>query len=186
MYLNASIDLETLGTSPFSVVTSIGCTLFNFGLPITENNPTFEIHIDIEDSMERGLNSDPATLLWWEGQGPEAKAIFQAGQDKAVKLPEAIAAFDAFIIENCNTSKLRVWGNGASFDISLIECLYKIVGSRGPWSYWNIRDMRTICDYMPNARKEIPFKGVRHCAVSDSFHQAEVIQAAHNRILGKF
>jgi len=72
-----------------------------------------------------------------------------------------------------------VWGNGATFDISILEAAYRQRGIPIPWAFWNIRDVRTIAALAwPHVKKDhTEFVGVPHRALDDAKHQARYVSA---------
>lgn len=155
------LDLETLGTRPGSVITSIGAVKFSAG-GIGE---TFYRRIDIADSMKAGLKVDPDTLKFWFKQPDESRLeLTEPGELLTVVLLE----FNTFI----GDEEVCIWGNGASFDNALLAEVYRVVDYTMPWKFWNERCYRTLKALHP----EKPFRqrhGVHHNALDDAISQAE-------------
>lgn len=84
------LDLETLGTRPGSVITSIGAVKFAAG-QITSD---FYVRIDMQSSVEAGLVIDPATLLWWLQRSEKARSELLA---PSVPLRSALEAFRVWV-----------------------------------------------------------------------------------------
>ncbi len=131
---------------------------------------------------------DGGTLLWWFDQSPEARELFKR-QDKAVALATALDGLTTFMRATKGGVPV-VWGNGASFDITILENAYLsgAVGLRPAWTHTNIRDMRTIVDLAQGIAgfdPHLPFDGVAHNAQADATHQAKVIAAAFKALRGK-
>lgn len=66
---------------------------------------------------------------------------------------------------------MRPYGNGASFDLSILKAAYDAVGLKAPWKFWDERCYRTIKnDYSqiePDERA-----GTHHNALDDAKFQA--------------
>ena len=67
------IDIETLGTTPGCVVTSIGACTFS-PTDGTAGLQTFYDRIDISDAVGAGLVIEPDTVIWWMGQDADSRA----------------------------------------------------------------------------------------------------------------
>lgn len=172
-----SIDLETLSTQQDAAILSIGAAAFN--RDTGEIGDVFYEVIDLDDALQAGHVSG-STLMWWMRQSDSAKRpLFGEGAAFAkVPLAAALQELSAFIRRH---DSVRVWGNGATFDISVLEHAYQLFKVQTPWAFWNIRDMRTIVDVAQCHGFDkglIPFQGTAHNAVDDALHQARVISAA--------
>ena len=88
---HVSIDIETLGTAPGSVILTIGAVAFNRHGLIPERNGilgTFYQRIDLDYSLRAGLTVDASTLRWWFSQ-PQATQdeVFDPGGDARLQRP---------------------------------------------------------------------------------------------------
>ena len=64
----------------------------------------------------------------------------------------------------------------STFDFTILENLYRQLGTPVPWHYWQIRDSRTLFKMMPkDPRKEI--QSDLHNALADCYYQAKCIQS---------
>lgn len=177
-----SIDLETLGTAPGATILSIGAARFN--RDTGEVAEPFYCVINIE--KECALSVDPATLKWWLLQSESARLTI-AGKDLGARYRSLDAAlFELTTLVQSGVE--RVWGNGATFDISFLENAYRQKSMLIPWHYRAPRDMRTIVDAAEGLGfdpKALPFEGTAHRADHDAVHQAKVIAASWRWIQGK-
>ena len=172
--LNVMIDLETLGTSQDSVFFSCGACFFN--IETGEIGQEFYWKISIQDQLNNGRKVSAYTLCFWMKQDDAArKEITEEGDN----LKDFLSTFSSYL--NHKDGEPIVWGNGATFDISILENAYD--GSP-PWRFWNVRDVRTIRDLAyPNVDiKNIQFEGIKHNALADAIHQAKYVSAMY-RIL---
>lgn len=174
-----SIDLETLKARYDAAILSIGAAVID--LDTGKLGANFYREITLDSAMKAGSVSAD-TLEWWIGQSDKAKRVF-TGQGKKTPLSVALDELRTFIMKH---PKATVWGNGSSFDISILEYAYDhgCVGLKEPWSYWDIRDMRTIVDVANIDKKDFPTRGVHHNALDDAIYQAEVISAAWRKVRG--
>jgi DNA polymerase III epsilon subunit-like protein len=65
MYTDIMIDIETLGTEPGSIITSIAAVPFNRN---GEMGKAFYMNIDIQSSIDAGLTINAETLKFWMEQ----------------------------------------------------------------------------------------------------------------------
>jgi exodeoxyribonuclease VIII len=183
-----SIDIETLGTKPGCPVLSIGAAFF-FRREPTLHIPeldTFHQHIRLDGPQGGLAYSDgvsAGTLLWWLEQSDDARGKLVAGQQRsdALNVPATLSRFRDFCSKH-GDEDLRVWGNGSTFDISILNELFDRAGIPRPWSFMNERDMRTIVDSgraRGLSKEDVVRQGVHHDARDDAIHQAKII--AHMR-----
>lgn len=166
------IDLETLGTEHNAPIVSIGAVFFD---PDTgELGPEFHEKIDFTSACE-GREISPDTVKWWLTQSDGARRALVSGDLNTRS--NALNNFVDFVKYNCKVNNVRPWGNGATFDISMIESNMKDLGITPPWKFWNIRDVRTIVDCASELvdKKALTFSGVQHDALDDAKHQAKYI-----------
>lgn len=170
------IDLETLGVRPGSAILTIGAVRFNS----TGLKDEFYARIDAKSCVDCGLQIDVSTVMWWLQQGDEArKALVQPGR----LLKDVLQDFASWSAEPDT-----LWGNGASFDNSLLSEAYLLSGIPQPWKFWNDRCYRTLKGVFP----EVPFQrtGTHHNALDDAKSQAlhliEILKANPNLSLGGF
>jgi hypothetical protein len=79
-------------------------------------------------------------------------------------------------IGNFNDKNFYLWGNGASFDISILESAYYAMKCTTlPWNFRSVRDVRTILSINPARKDEIPFTEIKHNPINDCKHQIAYI-----------
>ncbi|HAH3124201.1 TPA: hypothetical protein GFY41_25200 [Escherichia coli] len=104
-----------------------------------------------------------------------------------VKLKDALLRFREFISEHSDEKFVQVWGNGATFDNTILRRSYERQGITCPWHYCNDRDVRTIVEQGKtidfDAKTAIPFEGVRHNALDDALHQAKYVTATIQKMI---
>lgn len=154
------IDLETLGTTPDAAILSIGMVRFN-----RNTGDTYEtLYLKVIEPQLYGSTSE-TTLAWWAEQDPNVMAEAFNGDTTANEA--AVLVKDFLRPEDC------VWGNGATFDISMIQWWVRQFGIQLPFKFWNVRDVRTVVDLSGIDYKSIAFEGDRHNALADAIHQAK-------------
>lgn len=164
------LDLETLGTAPGSVILSIGAVHFGGGEILNQFNSA----ISIKSSEAAGLKTDGATMLWWMQQSEAARRALSEGQKKAGKLFEVLQDFNGWLADCAqgDYKNVMLWGNGASFDNTLLAAAYRACDLRHPWRYANERCYRTVKALHPEITEDAR-EGTHHDALADAIHQAK-------------
>ncbi len=181
-YTDISIDIETFSNNPRALIVSIGAVAFVRDNPENGGCETFEVHVDFDDQVaSREINA--STLMWWLNQSQAARKGLIDGQKEALSLFDAMRGLDLFIRSNCNLNDVRVWGNGASFDNAILSDAFSQCKVPIPWKFWNDRCLRTLLGEFQEVtgrklKDEVQFAGVRHSALSDALHQANLVITA--------
>ena len=169
------IDLETLATSTDAAILTIGAVKFDpFGREAQEPSMTpFYVRVDLDSCDEIGLVTNDDTIAWWSNQSKEA-------QEEAFNTNDRIHIRDAFeqLYKFCWGAK-RVWSNGSAFDIVICETVFKRLNKAVPWSFWQVRDVRTAFDLGINPQRP---PVTAHHALQDAWNQAVGIQNVYNTL----
>lgn len=166
------IDLETLGTDPDCVVLSIGACVFDFQKKKIVDK--FYIVLDTEDQKNCFRTVDQNTLKWWSQQSNQAKKVFTEPKEE---VREALDQFVQFILRNGTISQIKPWGNGSTFDISILESLFKDYEVKVPWLFYNVMDLRTFVRFQGKGDKVPKLEGVNHHALDDAINQANYVMS---------
>lgn len=184
MFTHLMVDLETMGKKPGAPIVSVGAVFFDPASGMT--GAEYYQVINLESSMSFGARPDASTILWWLKQSPEARSAIVV--DDTVGLVEALEQLLDFIAENAATGSknVQLWGNGSSFDCSLLEAAFELADTPFPIPHWNYRDVRTVVELGKavglNARYDIPFEGDQHNALADARHQVKYVSAIWQRL----
>jgi len=165
------IDFETLGTSPDTAVLSVGVVLFTVQETLAEKEWFFQVHDQLR--AKSSVNFD--TVTWWLGQESKAKAIFDKCKLEGFLMPAFVADFEGLLLAQDPNKELRVWGNGATFDVTIAENIFLRAGRPVPWKYFNVRCYRTL-KTMQDIERGISRLGTKHCAIEDARFQAKCVQ----------
>lgn len=165
------IDIETLGTTPGSVILSIGAVAFD--AEQGEIGPKFSIGISVESSARSGMTIDPKTVVWWVKQSDAARQDAFGGE---AELAVALHSLGQFLDANGPT---RVWAKPPAFDLILLEEAYRRAGVSLPWHYRAPRCVRTIMDL---ADYDLAPGPRSHCSLDDAVAQANAVIASYARI----
>lgn len=184
-YVHVMVDLETMGKKHNAPIVAIGAVIFD---PATGSiGESFYKVVCLESSVNWGAVIDPSTVIWWLKQSSEARSAIV--NDDAIPLQDALLQFREFVSDNVagGSKKAQVWGNGASFDNSILRSSYDCIAEDYPWEYWNDRDVRTMVELGQaisfDPKTTIPFEGSRHNALADAIHQARYVSAVWQRII---
>ncbi|MEZ6323863.1 3'-5' exoribonuclease [Klebsiella pneumoniae] len=184
-YVHVMVDLETMGKKHNAPIVAIGAVVFD---PETGSiGESFYKVVCLESSVNWGAVIDPSTVIWWLKQSSEARSAIV--NDDAIPLLDALLQFREFVSDNVagGSKKAQVWGNGASFDNSILRSSYDCIAEDYPWEYWNDRDVRTMVELGQaisfDPKTTIPFEGSRHNALADAIHQARYVSAIWQRII---
>lgn len=163
------IDVESLGTRPDAAILSLGAVKFD--------DKAFYASISIDSNLELGRRIQEDTLLWWLKQEIAAQSVFH---EEKIALPQALEDFSDWV----GTGDYEVWSNGADFDIPMVAHAFAQVQMETPWKFWAGNCVRTY-KKLPGAKaiaSGVPFAGVKHNALADAVHQAQVVQAIHKNL----
>jgi len=163
------IDLETLDVLPTATILTIGAVKFDpFGDEISETEmEKFYVKVDIDSCDRYGCTVSPDTLDWWSRQD-------QAAQDEAFSPDGRIDIAEAMNqLYKFSWGIKRVWSHGAGFDVVICERLFRQIGKAIPWSFWEVRDTRTIFDIGIDPKRPPVLK---HHALEDAWNQAVGVQ----------
>tara|TARA_B100001105_G_scaffold228450_1_gene199560 strand:- start:47 stop:577 length:531 start_codon:yes stop_codon:yes gene_type:complete len=174
MTTHATIDIETLGTSPDTVVLTIGGIKFD---PMADDglHSQFYYRLDADEQIEMGRTVDEKTLEWWDKQDEEVKkeALETTGR---VSTEQSLKALNKWLV-----GVDKIWCQGPVFDIGILENLYKQIGLHHNWPFYIIRDSRTLFSLMDkDPRKEIDFAA--HNALADAIVQSLCIQKVYKKL----
>lgn len=180
VYADSMIDIETLDTGPNAVVLSVGAVLFNLHetdthelLEADEKRNFFSV-LEFESQIELGRTISASTILWWMAQNKQAQreTFKEQGREDTYN---ALRELRKFI------GGTRPWGNGSSFDNTIMDTLFTAYGVSPPPFYLH-RDLRTLKQLSmidPSANR-----GVEHSAIEDARYQVLCAQEYYREING--
>lgn len=167
------IDAETLDTSPFCVLLTIGAVIFDpRGNGVTE---TLDLRPSIEEQLEMGRVINDDTVAWWGNQSAAAQHEALGDHDR-IPFKEAMEKLYKFC-----WNRNRPWSHGAAFDIVAMETSWTSLGMQEPWLFHKVRDTRTLYDVTGVSLKDDGYV-TTHKASEDATRQAIIVQKAY-RIL---
>lgn len=165
-YTHFMIDIETLGTKPDAAVVQLGIVAFD---PVSGR---IEVPMSVNIDVHPKSTMDQSTIFWWMGQSEEAReAVFtgsRASPEEGLKsLNEYIVKFSDEIVGH------KVWSKPSTFDLVILESLYRSCNMTAPWAHWDTRCLRTLIDVAKLPRNEEGVPEVAHDAGYDAEAQAK-------------
>src|SRR6266481_5841850 len=168
--MDVMIDLETLATVPNAIVVSIGACFFD--IQSGTIGPTFYMAPSVAEQIESGRKLDPDTLKWWLNQSDSAKKVFN---EKSKSVANVLTTFSQWYKSvPVETKKINVWGNGSTFDISIMENIFRQLNIGIPWGYSKVMDLRTFKRFVASGQ-DIAKTGIAHNALDDAVSQAHYV-----------
>lgn len=195
-HIDVMLDIETFDTVPGAAIISIGAAVI--GRPkalrhLERYSSMFMFEVNIDDAMANGSVSKD-TLIWWLQCDAEAQKSTKRTKGGGT-LKEGLVHLSDFLanLEQSSGLPVCVWGNGATFDITLLEAAYRACGITVPWKFWNVNDMRTLARLYQHLLPRVA-PGTAHDAISDAVAQAKtcarwlelhrsILRAADNSVL---
>lgn len=175
MYTDLMVDLETMGNKSNSAIVSIGAVEFNI-----ENGETgreFYKVVDLQSCLDMGLKVNAGTIYWWLKQSDAARErICQKGEH----ISKVLVDF-AIWMDDC-VKDIKFWGNGARFDIGILEDAYIACSLKTPWYFRSEMDVRTLVAFKPDIKESAIFNGVEHDPIDDCKFQIEYCSQTWNYI----
>jgi hypothetical protein len=175
MNTDIMIDLETLDVLPSATILTIGAVKFDpFGEEV--NDPKMEkfyVRVDIDSCDRIGATVSQATLDWWANQTAAAQAD-AFDPNNRIPIEEAMTKLYKF----CWGAK-RVWSHGAGFDVIILEWYFRKIEKAIPWSFWEVRDTRTLFDLGINPNRA---SVTAHNALADAVDQAQGVQKIYRTL----
>jgi 3' exoribonuclease, RNase T-like len=159
---NLMIDIETLSTTNDAVILTIAAQSFDpFGLGYLDRH--YYARITLESQEDRII--DDKTIEWWATQ-PEAQLEAFNEHDR-VDLNTALEELYKLAWQHD-----KIWAQGPTFDINILEHAYRSRDLKQPWQYYKIRDSRTLFSLWPDC----PKPPASHHALEDCRRQIELVQ----------
>lgn len=160
------VDLETFGTRPYSSIISIGAVYFDPNAGMTGKRIKSEFYVTIDPTMSEqvGFRADMSTVCWWLDPARASTykewfetlhfdpqtAFFTLNQWVAslFDLTQDMHAHDDIMVKERSTfdptEHVCVWGNGATFDNTLLRQGFELLKIEPFWKHWNDRCFRTM------------------------------------------
>ena len=160
------IDLETLGTKPYSTILNVSAVEFN--LRTGETGKRFSSNISRQSCNKFGLEEDDSTLKWWKAYPDVYKSLLK----NTFPLDQVCVDFASWLNQRCKHDNKYIWGH--RLDYGLLENAFEVVAQPRPWHYFNERDIRALFA-LHTIRRKVKGKGSKHNPIDDCLWQIEVL-----------
>jgi hypothetical protein len=189
--IDVMLDLETVGLCDNAVITQLSAVAFSI-----DNGSildTFDEHIGIKPSVQKGLKIDGSSMEWWFKQPNKVyEEVFVKAMTSETKIEDVLSRFDTWLKSLKDRfgvdykSNINMWGNGALADNKWIRQAYKVCNMEPPWAFYEDRDVRTIVElgrrlFDYEYRKTL-FEGTVHNAVDDCKHQIKYCSEIYGKL----
>lgn len=177
------IDIETLGTRPGCPVIEIGACAVdpeggaiaaNFSRRVCCGYKFWEIRMLAETDAEcTGMDKD--TAVWWFADEERIETLRRIMANGSIPLRCALRQFaDWFRDHAADREHTRIWANGPSFDIAILDRAYADAGIPHPWICRQERCVRTALELAGYEKGSVAWEeaGPRHRALNDARHEA--------------
>jgi hypothetical protein len=163
------IDLETLDVFPSSTILTIGAQGFDpFSDRLTD--VTYYRRLTIDSQEKRTINE--STVEWWGKQSADAQDEALGDGDDRVDIKTALEELSKIAWKHD-----RIWANGITFDMGILEDAMKQYDITCPWKYWQVMDARTI--FKVTGAKPL---GNSHNALEDCVNQIDTLQSSLKKL----
>jgi len=163
------IDIETLDVSPTSTILTIGAQGFDpFSEKFTKVTYYKRLTIDSQDDRTINDDGDDSTVAWWGRQSADAQEEALGDGEDRVDIKTALEELAKVAWKHS-----RIWANGTTFDMVILEDAMKQYGVTVPWKYWQVMDARTIYKIAKS-----PKLSNNHNALADCVNQIDLLQKA--------
>lgn len=129
---HAMVDIETLSTRVSAKVLQVAIVVFNSYGILDEKSWVLSPH----QQLSRFVDND--TLKFWLSTAPLKLVQLLDGRSK---VEDVINGAEKL---NSSYGIKGWWANSPSFDLVILEDLFRLVRGRGPWSHRNCYDVRTL------------------------------------------
>jgi len=135
------IDIEGLATGPDATILTIAAVEFD---PLVRDclGRQFYVRVDMESQADRRI--EQGTVEWWATQPAAAREEAFHEQDR-LPLRTCLEGLTKMIWHS-----RRVWAQGPTYDMNILEHAYKSLNMALPWKYFSVRDSRTLFGLAPN------------------------------------
>jgi hypothetical protein len=158
------IDIEGLGTGPDTTILTIAAQSFDpLGTGYFEQK--YYARITLESQENRSIQQ--STIDWWATQPAHAREEAFAEEGR-IPLDQALDELGKLIWHS-----KRIWANGPTYDMNIIEHAYKSYNKPIPWQFYVVRDTRTVYSLWP----ELPKPPTSHHALEDCRRQIAMLQS---------
>ena len=156
------VDIEGLATGPETTILTIAAQEFD---PLERGLLGRDFYVRVDLESQEGRTIEQGTIDWWATQPAAVREEAFSEQDR-VPLREALQGLHRIIWHS-----KRVWAQGPTYDMNILEHAYKSLGMPLPWRYYAVRDSRTLFGLVPSLEKY----PASHHALEDCRRQIQLL-----------
>ena len=139
--MDLMVDLEGLGTGPETTILTIAAQEFD---PLERGRLGRDFYVRVSLESQEGRSIEQGTIDWWATQPDLVKQEAFSEEDR-IPLQEALQGLHRIMWHS-----KRVWAQGPTYDMNILEHAYKSLQMPLPWKYYSVRDSRTVFGLAPN------------------------------------
>lgn len=142
--MDTMLDIEGLATGPDTLILTIAAVEFD---PLTRDRlgRQYYVRVDMESQADRRI--EQGTLDWWATQPAVVKDDAFSEHDR-IPLRDALEGLHRVLWHS-----RRIWAQGPTYDMTILENAYKSLGMVLPWQYYAVRDSRSVFSLCPGLNK---------------------------------
>ena len=157
------VDIEGLATGPETTILTIAAQEFD---PLERGRLGRDYYVRVDLESQEGRTIEQGTIDWWATQSAVVReeAFSEHGR---IPLRDALHGLHRVIWH-----ARRVWAQGPTYDMTILEHAYKSLSMPLPWKYHMVRDSRTVFALWPDQ----PIPPTTHHALEDCRRQIIMLQ----------
>lgn len=160
--MDVMIDIEGLATGPETTILTIAAQEFD---PLQRDRFGRDYYVRVDLESQDGRTIEQGTIDWW-AQQPALVREEAFNEHDRVSLAEALQG-----LHRMAWHARRVWAQGPTYDMNILEHAYKSLQMPLPWRYYQVRDSRTLFSLCP-ALERYP---ASHHALEDCQRQINLV-----------
>ena len=160
--MDVMVDIEGLATGPETTILTIAAQEFD---PLERGLLGRDFYVRVDLESQEGRTIEQGTIDWWATQPKEVREEAFNEQER-VPLRDALQGLHRIIWHS-----KRVWSQGPTYDMNILEHAYKSLAMPLPWRYYSVRDSRTLFGLVPSLEKY----PASHHALEDCRRQIQLL-----------
>lgn len=160
--MDVMVDIEGLATGPETTILTIAAQEFD---PLERGLLGRDFYVRVDLESQEGRTIEQGTIDWWATQPLAVREEAFNEQDR-VSLRDALQGLHRVVWH-----ARRVWAQGPTYDMNILEHAYKSLAMPLPWRYYAVRDSRTLFGLVPSLEKY----PASHHALEDCRRQIQLL-----------
>lgn len=173
-FIDAMIDLESMGVSNNPALLQISAVQFD--LFTCQTKSEFNVIIDLQSSIDAGLDITPSTIKFWMTDKSVTQEARHTVMQGGVSLSTALSMFTYWCKSN---DIVYIHGNGAASDNIWLRSAYTATNLDAPFTFRDDMCYRTIRTLSKRLgwKETIEFAGVVHNGIDDAKYQVKCLKS---------